>query len=104
MVDGNWRFSPEHPTMPDENGITNNYTDTRNYVPLLKNQEAEKKKKDEEESGRIYHEEHKKSFYDRPNMPGHPPKLPQHYEKCLYLAQNMINNSSPELYQKIMHN
>lgn len=35
IVDGEWRFSPEDPTMPDNNGHINNYIDTTNYEPLL---------------------------------------------------------------------
>lgn len=35
IVDGEWRFSPEDPTMPDINGHINNYIDTTNFQPLV---------------------------------------------------------------------
>ena len=37
IVDGEWRFSPEDPSMPDPNGNINNYIDTTNFYPLMDN-------------------------------------------------------------------
>jgi hypothetical protein len=37
IVDGEWRFSPEDPSMPDANGNINNYIDTTNFYPLMDN-------------------------------------------------------------------
>ena len=31
IVDGEWRFSPDDPTAPDEQGNINNIIDTTNY-------------------------------------------------------------------------
>jgi 5'-AMP-activated protein kinase regulatory beta subunit len=33
IVDGEWRFSPDDPTTPDEQGNINNFVDTTNYEP-----------------------------------------------------------------------
>jgi hypothetical protein len=35
IVDGEWRFSPEDPTIPDANGNINNYIDTTNFHPMI---------------------------------------------------------------------
>jgi hypothetical protein len=34
-VDGEWRFSPEDPSIPDANGNINNYIDTTNFHPMI---------------------------------------------------------------------
>ena len=36
-MDGEWRFSPEDPSVPDANGNINNYIDTTNFYPLMEN-------------------------------------------------------------------
>jgi 5'-AMP-activated protein kinase regulatory beta subunit len=33
IVDGDWRFAPDYPTMRDNQGNINNYVDTTNYAP-----------------------------------------------------------------------
>lgn len=35
IVDGEWRFSPEDPSIPDANGNINNYIDTTNFHPMI---------------------------------------------------------------------
>ena len=35
IVDGEWRFSPEDPCMPDINGNINNYIDTTNFKKMI---------------------------------------------------------------------
>lgn len=35
IVDGEWRFSPEDPTIPDPNGNINNVIDTTKFQPLV---------------------------------------------------------------------
>jgi len=34
IVDNEWRFAPEQPTMRDNNGNINNYIDTSHYAPV----------------------------------------------------------------------
>lgn len=35
IVDGEWRFSPEDPIIPDTNGNINNFIDTTNFQKMI---------------------------------------------------------------------
>jgi hypothetical protein len=35
IVDGEWRFSPEDPIIPDANGNINNFIDTTNFQKMI---------------------------------------------------------------------
>lgn len=34
-MDGEWRFSPEDPSIPDANGNINNFIDTTGFRPMI---------------------------------------------------------------------
>lgn len=87
IVDDEWRFAPDQPTIADVEGHINNFIDVSEFIPYVGDDKFFERSKER----KIPEEEYKKAIPDLEEYTKEPPSLPPH------LRHIILNKASPTL-------